>query len=56
VAWADVERSGERWIPKRLLLRDRAKESETLLTILKAEWDVDLPDRLFNQGELGKGH
>jgi hypothetical protein len=56
VAWADVERSGERWIPKRLLLRDRAKESETRLSLLKVEWDVELPERLFNESELGKGN
>jgi len=56
VAWSDVERSGERWVPKRVLLRDREEESETRLSMLKVEWDVDLPDRLFNESELGKGN
>lgn len=56
VDWSDVERSGERWIPKRVLLRDRGEESETRLSMLKVEWDVDLPDRLFNESELGKGN
>jgi outer membrane lipoprotein-sorting protein len=56
VAWADVERVGERWIPKRLTLYDRRKGSETRLAIGKTEWDVALPDRLFTETELAKGH
>jgi hypothetical protein len=56
VNWADVERSGERWIPKRVLLRDRGKESETRLSLLKVEWDVEIPERLFEQSQLGKGN
>ncbi len=55
VAWSDVERVGERWIPKRLTLRDREKSTETRLSILETEWDVELPDRLFTETELSKG-
>jgi outer membrane lipoprotein-sorting protein len=56
VAWADVERVGERWIPKRLTLYDRKKRSETRLSIRETEWDIELPDRLFTETELAKGH
>ncbi len=55
VAWSDVEHVGERWIPKHLVVRDREKESETRLSILETEWDIELPDRLFTESELGKG-
>jgi outer membrane lipoprotein-sorting protein len=55
VAFADVERVGERWVPKRLVLHDRANGSETRVSILETEWDTELPDRLFTQTELGKG-
>jgi outer membrane lipoprotein-sorting protein len=56
VAWADVERVDERWIPRRLVLRDRTKGSETRLSVSNAEWDVDLPDRLFRESALAQGH
>lgn len=56
VAWPDVERVGERWIPRRLTLRDRKKGSETRLSILESEWDAELPDSLFTETGLAKGH
>lgn len=56
VAFADVERVGKRWIPKRLTLYDRRKGSETRLSIQKTEWDVELPDRFFTETDLAKGH
>jgi hypothetical protein len=56
VAFSDVERVGERWIPKRLTLYDRKKGSETRLSIGRTEWDVELPDRLFTETDLAKGH
>ena len=56
VAWPDVERVGERWVPRRLVLRDRKKGSETRLSILETEWDVELPDGLFSETGLAKGH
>jgi hypothetical protein len=56
VAWADVERVGEHWVPRRLVLRDLTKGSETRLSIGETEWDVELPDSLFSEGDLAKGH
>ena len=56
VAWPDVERVGERWVPRRLLLRDQAKQSETRLSIRKTEWDIELADSLFSERQLAKGH
>jgi hypothetical protein len=55
IAWKDVERMGERWVPKHLVLRDRAKGSETRLSILDVSWEVELPDRLFTAADLAKG-
>jgi hypothetical protein len=55
VAWPDVERVGERFVPKRLVLRDRKKRSETRLQVLKTEWDAELPDRLFSESALATG-
>jgi outer membrane lipoprotein-sorting protein len=56
VAWTDVERVGEYWVPRRLVLRDLGKGSETRLSIGKTEWDVELPDSLFSERDLAKGH
>ena len=56
VAWADVEKQGERWVPKKITLRDLGKKTQSQIQLQKAEWNVDLPDRLFSQGELAKGH
>jgi hypothetical protein len=50
-----VEQDG-RWIPDRVVLRDLEDESETTLTVKKARYDTDLPERLFSQSELAKGH
>ena len=55
VAWQDVERVGERFVPKRLVLRDRVKGSETQLSILDVSFDVELADRLFTEADLAKG-
>jgi hypothetical protein len=56
VAWADVEKQGERWVPKKVTMRDLGKKTESQIHLRKAEWNADLPDRLFSQGELAKGH
>jgi hypothetical protein len=56
VAWADVERVGEHWVPRRLVLRDLTKGSETRLSIGETEWDIELPDSLFSERDLAKGH
>jgi hypothetical protein len=55
VAWADVEQDGERWRPRKVLIRDLEKQTETRLELGKGDWNADVPDRLFNQGELAKG-
>jgi hypothetical protein len=55
VAWPDVERVGERWIARRLVLRDLKKSSETRVAIDEVEWDVELPDRLFSETALARG-
>jgi hypothetical protein len=56
VAWPDVGRVGERWIPRQLTLRDRGKGSQTRLSILETDWDAELPDSLFTETALAKGH
>ncbi len=56
VDFADVAQHGERWIPGKVTMRDLAKGSESRLLFEKAEWDAPIADRLFNQGELTKGH
>jgi hypothetical protein len=56
VDFADVTRHGERWIPSKVTIRDLQKGSESRLIFEKADWDAPVPDRLFTQGELGKGH
>jgi hypothetical protein len=38
------------------VLRDLTKGSETRLSIGETEWDVELPDSLFSEGDLAKGH
>jgi hypothetical protein len=56
VAFADVERNGLRWMPKKVTLRDLEAESESRIVIQEAEWDVAIPDRFFSQTELAQGH
>lgn len=55
VAWADVERDGERWRPRKVLIRDVEKGSETRLELGRGDWQAEVPDRYFNQSELAKG-
>jgi hypothetical protein len=55
IAWADLEKRGERWIPMKVTVRDLEKGSESRIVVEKVELDVDLPDRLFSQSELAKG-
>jgi hypothetical protein len=56
IAFADVEKYGARWYPKRISLRDLDADSESRIVIEKAEWDVEIPDRFFSQTELAQGH
>jgi hypothetical protein len=50
--WEDVTDEGGRWLPRVLVVRDLADGGETRLTVEKARYDVDLPERLFSQGGL----
>jgi outer membrane lipoprotein-sorting protein len=56
VDFSDVEKEGQRWLPRKVRLRHLANESETRLTLEKIELELEIPDRLFTQGELAKGH
>ena len=56
IAWEDVEKRGERWVPKKVSVRNLEKESTSTLVVEKLELDPDLPDALFTQGQLAKGH
>jgi len=56
VEFSDVEKQGERWLPRKVRFRNLASDSETRLTLVKVEFEVDIPDRLFTQGELAKGN
>jgi Outer membrane lipoprotein-sorting protein len=55
VDFKDVEKQGTRWLPRKVRLRNLASESETRLTLEEIEFEVEIPDRLFTQGELAKG-
>lgn len=55
VAWADVEKDGDYWRPRKVLIRDLDKGTETLLELGKGDWQAEVSDRLFNQSELAKG-
>jgi hypothetical protein len=50
--WEDVSDEGGRWLPRVLVVRDLAEGGETRLTVEKARYDVELPERLFSQGGL----
>jgi len=56
VDFRDVEKQGARWLPRKVRFRNLASESETRLTLEKVEFEVEIPDRLFTQGELAKGN
>ena len=56
VDFPDVEKQGQRWLPRKVRLRNLANDSETRLTLEKVEFELELSDRLFTQGELAKGH
>jgi len=56
VDFPDVEKEGQRWLPRKVRLRHLANESETRLTLEKIELEPEIPDRLFTQSELAKGH
>jgi outer membrane lipoprotein-sorting protein len=56
VAFSDVTKQGERWFPRKATFRNVANESQTRLTLQKIEFEVEIPDRLFTQGELAKGN
>ena len=56
VDFSDVEKEGQRWLPRKVRLRHLANESETRLTLEKIELELEIPDRMFTQGDLAKGH
>lgn len=56
VDFQDVEKQGQRWVPRKVRFRNLANESETRLTLDEVEFEVEIPDRMFTQGELAKGH
>ena len=56
VDFSDVEKEGQHWLPRKVLLRNLANDSETRLTLDELELEPEIPDRLFTQGELAKGH
>jgi len=56
IASADVERQGEAWRPRKVAMRHLEQGSESRLVFGAGEWNVELPDHLFSQNELAKGH
>jgi len=56
VAFADVERQGEGWRARTIAMRHLEQGSESRLVFGSGDWNVELPDRLFSQNELAKGH
>jgi hypothetical protein len=52
----DLQKQGARWLPRKVLFRNHANESETRLTLQRIELDLELSDQLFTQGELAKGN
>lgn len=53
---ASVERVGEYWIPRSLRVRETASGRRTELEVEAIELGVELPDRLFTESELLRGH
>jgi outer membrane lipoprotein-sorting protein len=52
IAFEDVKKEGERWIPRKVTVTDRENESETVLTVEKIALDVEIPDSKFTEAEL----
>jgi hypothetical protein len=48
-------REGGRWFPQELELRDLRDGTATRLRARSIQTDVDLPERLFNPSQLGRG-
>ena len=49
----DVERVGDRWVPRKVTIRDlRRRDSETVVTFDEIAFDVAVPDRVFTLGYL----
>jgi outer membrane lipoprotein-sorting protein len=53
---ADVSRQGSIWVPLKASVRDLKEETETRLVVKKVEIDPELPDHLFRQSTLARGH
>jgi hypothetical protein len=51
---SQVERSGESWVPRELLMRDLRDETQTLLRLLSVEVGAEIPNRTFRLGTLGR--
>jgi len=49
-----VERSGESWVPRELLMRDLRDETQTQLRLLSVEVGAEIPNRTFRFGQLGR--
>jgi hypothetical protein len=56
VDFQDVEKRGQHWVPRKVLFRNLANESETRLTLDEVVFEIEIPDRMFTQSELAKGH
>jgi hypothetical protein len=55
VPWDEVKPEGERWLPRLVQVKDLDQDSETTLRVEKAQYDVDLSEGLFSQGQLARG-
>jgi len=53
---AQVKPEKTHQVPREIVLYDRERGGETKLVVKKIALDVDLPDALFSQGALAKGH
>ena len=53
---AQVRRVKSAWVPSRVQMRNLKENTHTDLVFVKVAIDVDIPDRIFSQRSLSKGH
>lgn len=51
---AKLHQAGHMWVPMNLRMKDLKRESESKLAIEEVEIDVEIPDRRFSQGQMGR--
>ena len=53
---SQIDREGQSWIPRRLLMKDLRDGTETELVVEKIEVEASIPRKIFTQGALERGN